>query len=72
MLILPPNREYRFSEIEFIAVLTFFVMRYRIEVTEDPKFANETFEEKKARVLKSGMNTVLMKALKVPLTFKRR
>ena len=43
----------RFAEVEAIAVLTMLVTRYQIEVKEEPQFANETFEERKARVLAS-------------------
>ena len=46
------HSEPRFSEIEAIAVLTLFTLRYKIEVKEDPRFANETFEQRKARLLK--------------------
>jgi hypothetical protein len=64
----------RFSEIETVAVLTHFVMQYKIEVTDNPKFppGRETFEEKRQRVLDATVDTVLLRPVKVPLTFKRR
>jgi hypothetical protein len=34
----------RFSETEGIAILTMLVSRYKIEVKEEPQFANESFE----------------------------
>ena len=43
----------RFAEIEAIATLTTLVAKYKIEVKEEPQFANETFEQRKARVLAS-------------------
>jgi hypothetical protein len=42
---------FRFFETEGIAILTMLVSRYKIEVKDEPQFAHETFEEKKARVL---------------------
>ncbi|KAI0703434.1 cytochrome P450 [Cytidiella melzeri] len=42
----------RFSEVEAVAVLTLFSLRYSIELKEEPQFANETFEERKERLLK--------------------
>ena len=44
------NRD-RFFETEGIAVLTMLVSRYKITVKEEPQFAGETFEERKARIL---------------------
>ncbi|PPQ66862.1 hypothetical protein CVT24_008570 [Panaeolus cyanescens] len=43
----------RFAEIEAIAALTLFVLKYKITVKEEPQFAHETFEERKARVMAS-------------------
>ena len=43
----------RFAEVEAIAVLTMLVTRYKVEVKEEPQFASETFEERKARILAS-------------------
>ena len=43
----------RFAETEAVAMLTILSMRYKVHVKEEPKFAGETFEQKKARVLAS-------------------
>jgi cytochrome P450 len=61
----------RFAEIELVVALTMMVMRYKIEVKEEPQFARETFEERKARVLasKAGLTTT---PLRVPLVFTQR
>jgi hypothetical protein len=40
----------RFFETEGIAIMTMLVSRYKIEIKEEPKFANETFEERYARI----------------------
>lgn len=61
----------RFFETEGIAVLTMLVLKYRITVKEEPEFANETFEEKKARVTQSRPGLTLTPT-RVPLTFTRR
>ena len=45
--------ECRFAETESVAMLTILSMRYKIHVKEEPEFADETFEQKKARVLAS-------------------
>ncbi|KAI0261646.1 cytochrome P450 [Gloeopeniophorella convolvens] len=61
----------RFFETEGIAVLTMLVSKYRIEVTEEPRFVGETFDQRYERVMRSrpGLTTV---PVRVPLTFKRR
>ncbi|KIK59171.1 hypothetical protein GYMLUDRAFT_245592 [Collybiopsis luxurians FD-317 M1] len=61
----------KFSETESIAVLTMFISRYKIEVKEEPQYARETFEERKARVL-AWRPGLTMTPLRVPLVFKRR
>lgn len=43
----------RFFETEAVAILTMIVSRYHVEVKEEPQFAQETFEQKKDRILKS-------------------
>ncbi|KIM82712.1 hypothetical protein PILCRDRAFT_7625 [Piloderma croceum F 1598] len=47
----------KFFETEGIVILTMMISRYKIEVKDEPQFAAETFEEKKARILatKSGL-----------------
>ncbi|KAF9048942.1 cytochrome P450 [Panaeolus papilionaceus] len=61
----------RFSEIEAVVVLTSFVSKYKITVKEEPQFANETFEERKARVLSADTGISLTPS-RVPLVFTRR
>ncbi|KAA1472086.1 cytochrome P450 [Dentipellis sp. KUC8613] len=61
----------RFFETEGIAILTMLISRYRVEVKEEPEFANETFEERKARVLASKPG-LTQTPIRVPLVFKRR
>ena len=39
-----------FFETEGIAILTMLVSRYRVELKDEPEFAHETFEQKKARL----------------------
>jgi len=41
---------FRFGETEAIAVINMLVSRYRLEVKEEPEFADETFEERYARI----------------------
>ena len=40
----------RFFETEGIAILTILVSRYKISLKEEPQFAREKMEEKRARV----------------------
>lgn len=49
----------RFFETEGITILTMLVSRYRIELKDEPEFAHETMEEKKARILtcRQGVTT---------------
>ncbi|KAF8070554.1 cytochrome P450 [Lyophyllum atratum] len=61
----------KFFETEGIAILTMLVSRYKIEVKEEPQFAAETFEQKKARILASRPGLTLT-PIKVPLVFKLR
>ncbi|OBZ67844.1 hypothetical protein A0H81_12320 [Grifola frondosa] len=44
----------RFSETEAVAILSLIVLRYKVEVKEEPQFAGETFEQQKERLLKCG------------------
>ncbi|KAF8823725.1 hypothetical protein HHX47_DHR9000191 [Lentinula edodes] len=61
----------KFFETEGIAILTLLISRYKIEVKEEPQFASETFEERKARVLASKPGLTIT-PIQVPLVFKRR
>ena len=48
-----------FSETESIAVLTLLIARYRVEVRDEPQFAGESFEQRRARLLKSKLSVTL-------------
>ncbi|GLB37921.1 putative cytochrome P450 [Lyophyllum shimeji] len=61
----------KFFETEGIAILTKVISRYRIEVKEEPQFALETFEQRKARIFKTRLGLTLT-PIKVPLVFKLR
>ena len=40
----------RFAEVEAILIVMMFMAQDKVEVKKEPRFANETFEERKARV----------------------
>ncbi|TDL22861.1 cytochrome P450 [Rickenella mellea] len=61
----------KFFETEGIAILTNIVQKYKIEVKEEPQFANETFDERRARIFKCT-NGLTLTPVRVPLVFKRR
>ncbi|KAJ7595400.1 cytochrome P450 [Mycena floridula] len=61
----------KFAETEGIACLTLLTLKYKITVTEELRFAGESFETKKARVLDS-MAGVTLTPKRVPLTFTKR
>ncbi|KAF5351017.1 hypothetical protein D9756_008375 [Leucocoprinus leucothites] len=61
----------RFAETEAVAFLTMLVSRYKITVKEEPRFANETFEQRKERLLKV-VSILTLTPVKMPLTFTRR
>ncbi|KAK7457058.1 hypothetical protein VKT23_010360 [Stygiomarasmius scandens] len=61
----------KFFETEGIAVLTMLVSRYKIEVKEEPRFAGETLEERKARIFATKPGLTLI-PIHMPLVFKRR
>jgi hypothetical protein len=48
------------------------VLHYKIEVTEEPQYATETFERRKERILKGNVASITLVAEGVSLTFKRR
>jgi hypothetical protein len=62
----------RFAEVEMLAVLAIIVDKYRIEVTEDSKYAFETADERKARVLDCRHGILTLNPCKTSLTFKKR
>ena len=45
---------FRFFETEGVAIMTILVSRYKIEVKEEPGFADETFERRYARITAFG------------------
>ena len=59
VLIALPTQFSRFFETEGIAILTMLVARYKIEVKEEPQFTAETFEERKARILRATTGLTL-------------
>lgn len=61
----------RFSETESVAVLTMIILRYTISIKQDPRYAHESFEERKTRILQSK-NGVSTTPSAMPLTFTRR
>ncbi|KAF9039207.1 cytochrome P450 [Panaeolus papilionaceus] len=61
----------KFTETEVIAALTMIISRYRVSITEEPQFANESFEQRKARVL-STVNILTLTPKRIPLTFTLR
>ena len=68
----PAHASGRFAEIEILAVLTLFVMKYEIGFTHEPKFASETLAQRRTRLLDAERGMVLMHSKKIPLTFRRR
>ena len=49
----------RFGETEGTAVLAMLVSQYKITIKEEPQFADETFEERKSRVLSAHLALTL-------------
>jgi len=61
----------RFAEIEAIAVISILVSQFKFAIKEEPQFAAETFEQRKARIL-SSRYVMTETPLRVPLVFNRR
>ncbi|KAI9438704.1 cytochrome P450 [Lactarius indigo] len=61
----------RFFETESIAVITMMILKYSIEIKEEPEFIGETFEQRFARVTTSRQ-LLTNTPTRVPLVFKRR
>ncbi|THH29773.1 hypothetical protein EUX98_g4419 [Antrodiella citrinella] len=61
----------RFAELESIVAIAMLVKNYKITVKEEPEFAEETFEQRKARVLKAK-NGLTLTPVRTPLVFTRR
>lgn len=43
---------YRFAELENLVFISILVMKYKVDIKPEPEFANESFKEKEARILK--------------------
>jgi len=61
----------KFAETEAMVVLAYSILRYKVTVTEEPRFAGETFEQRKERVLRAE-NRLTLTPIRLPLTFTRR
>ncbi|KAI3602256.1 cytochrome p450 [Moniliophthora roreri] len=61
----------RFSEIESVAILSVMIKHYRVRILDEERFKDETFEQKKERVLNAQWGITLTPT-RVPLTFTRR
>ncbi|KAF8161202.1 cytochrome P450 [Crassisporium funariophilum] len=61
----------KFFETEGIAVLTKIISQYKITIKEETQFTNETFEERRSRVLSASLGLTLSPH-RVPLVFTRR
>ncbi|KAH8101152.1 cytochrome P450 [Cristinia sonorae] len=61
----------RFAELEFMAATVVILRNYKISVKEDSKFAGETFEERKARVMRCKLG-ISLTPVRMPLVFTRR
>ncbi|KAG2144406.1 cytochrome P450 [Suillus bovinus] len=61
----------KFSETEGAAVLTMLISQYTISIKDEPQFAGETYEQRKARVL-DARSIITLAPTRLPLVFKRR
>ncbi|KAG8773179.1 hypothetical protein FRC15_002220 [Serendipita sp. 397] len=61
----------RFAEIEAIVALAKIVGRYKITVKEEPQYANETFEQRRARILHLRC-FITSTPTRIPVTLTRR
>ncbi|KAH6904172.1 cytochrome P450 [Coprinopsis sp. MPI-PUGE-AT-0042] len=61
----------KFFETEGIAVLAMIFSRYKVTIKEEPQFAGETFEQRRARITATRASATLV-PLRVPLVFTRR
>jgi hypothetical protein len=61
----------RFFETESIAVITMMMLKYRVEVKQEPEFAGETLEQRFARITASEQyltNTYAMSSFFISAT----
>lgn len=61
----------KFSETEGAAVLTILISQYTISIKDEPQFAGETYEQRKARVL-HAQTMLTLAPTRLPLVFRRR
>ncbi|KAG2128701.1 cytochrome P450 [Suillus clintonianus] len=61
----------KFSETEGAAVLTILMSQYTVSIKDEPQFASETFEKRRARVL-DAQSVLTLAPARLPLVFKRR
>ena len=47
--------DFRFFEAESIVVIAMIMLRYKVEVKEEPEFIGETFEQRYARITASNL-----------------
>ncbi|KAF9268343.1 cytochrome P450 [Marasmius fiardii PR-910] len=61
----------KFSETEGTAILTMFIKKYKVTLKEEPQFAGETMEQKRARIFASRPG-ITIAPIRMPLVFTRR
>ncbi|EPS98786.1 hypothetical protein FOMPIDRAFT_1037349 [Fomitopsis schrenkii] len=61
----------RFAEAQGVAILTYMIKHFRVEVLEEPQYAGETFDQRRKRLLRCRTALTLY-PIKAPLVFKRR
>jgi hypothetical protein len=61
----------RFAEVEATVALSMLVRNYRIEIQADPRFAGETFKERRLRIL-AFKDIVSLTPKHIPVTLTRR
>jgi cytochrome P450 len=61
----------KFSETEGAAVLTILISQFIVSIKDEPQFASETYEQRKARVLDARAMLTLA-PIHLPLVFRRR
>jgi hypothetical protein len=61
----------RFAEVEATVALSMLVRNYRIEIQADPRFAGETFKERRSRIL-AFKDIVSLTPKHIPVTLTRR
>lgn len=61
----------RFAEIEMLVALSQIVRNYRLEIKVDPKFADESFEDRRKRVL-AAHDAITLTPDGIPVTFIKR